>query len=45
MEEEKKWIVRDMECEVCTYKWIAVFPYDIEDNKIECSNCGKMNEL
>jgi len=35
-----KWSGSRIQCDVCTHKWIAVFPSDLD--KIECPHCLNM---
>jgi hypothetical protein len=35
-----KWEGEYVQCDLCNYKWVAVFPAGIE--KIECPNCHNL---
>jgi DNA-directed RNA polymerase subunit RPC12/RpoP len=38
--ETKEWIGSEVECDLCSHKWVAVFLAECE--RLECPNCGNM---
>lgn len=36
------WLVAEMVCVVCSHPWVSVYP--IGAVRLECSNCGHMND-
>ena len=34
-----------MECTICNHTWVAVYPHPLEDEGLECPNCGYINAL
>ena len=30
-------------CNMCTFEWHGVYPIEIEEDELECPNCGKFN--
>jgi hypothetical protein len=35
-----KWAVTHVKCDLCSHKWVAVHPVECE--RLECSGCGNM---
>jgi DNA-directed RNA polymerase subunit RPC12/RpoP len=40
---EPEHAVSDIECDVCSHKWVAVFPVNTE--KLECPNCNHFTSI
>ena len=40
MTENKKkvWVVQEIECDICTHKWVDVHHKEIKE--LDCPNCG-----
>jgi len=34
--------VNTVECDICTHEWLASYPDDLEENKLECPNCENL---
>lgn len=41
MEDEKGWIAAEIQCDLCSYKWVGVYWHECE--KLECPNCSNMS--
>lgn len=37
---EKKWTSNQIKCDLCSHKWTAVYPVELD--RIECPNCNNM---
>jgi DNA-directed RNA polymerase subunit RPC12/RpoP len=37
---EKGWTANHIQCDLCSHKWVAVYPADLE--RIECPECNNM---
>jgi len=39
-EKEDNWVANHIQCDLCSHKWVAVYPAELD--RIECSNCSNM---
>ncbi len=40
---QQDWYGEIMECNICSYKWVAVYP--LGTKALECPTCGNMQKL
>ena len=36
----RDWYVSHIRCEVCTNKWIGIYPCKTDEERLECPSCG-----
>ena len=37
------WCTAIVQCSICTYRWVAVYPWNTEVRTLQCESCGNQN--
>ncbi len=41
----EEWLSATAMCFNCGHIWVAVFPFETDDSKLECTKCGKQDSI